>query len=203
MRNRNISEMVFILGLSLAFLAFSATAQTSSPQTTPSDQAPQATSPEQPQTEPSQQSPTATPAPEPQQPQSSPSQSAPASPATASPSPSSPSQSTPPGQSSPSASGQQGNQPSIDDQLQLTPDQKQKIAAVVDDENRQIGTVRDDNSMSMQQKQQKVMQIRQAGTPKIKAILTPEQLQKLAAIQQKMRDQQTGNQGVSQPQPQH
>jgi Spy/CpxP family protein refolding chaperone len=203
MRNRNISEMVFILGLSLAFLAFSATAQTSSPQTTPSDQAPQATSPEQPQTEPSQQSPTATPAPEPQQPQSSPSQSAPASPSTASPSPSSPSQSTPPGQSSPSASGQQGNQPSIDDQLQLTPDQKQKIAAVVDDENRQIGTVRDDNSMSMQQKQQKVMQIRQAGTPKIKAILTPEQLQKLAAIQQKMRDQQTGNQGTSQPQPQH
>lgn len=201
MRNRNISEMVFILGLSLAFLAFSATAQTSSPQTTPSDQSPQATSPEQPQTEPSQQSPTATPAPEPQQ-QNSPSQSAaPTSPSTASPSPS---QSTPPSQSSPSASGQQSNQPSsIDDELQLTPDQKQKIAAVVDDENRQIGTVRDDNSMSMQQKQQKVMQIRQAGTPKIKAILTPEQLQKLAAIQQKMRDQQTGNQGTSQPQPQH
>jgi Spy/CpxP family protein refolding chaperone len=202
MRNRNISEMVFILGLSLAFLAFSATAQTSSPQTTPSDQAPQATSPEQPQTEPSQQSPTATPAPEPQQPQNSPSQSAaPTSPSTASPSPS---QSTPPSQASPSASGQQSNQPSsIDDELQLTPDQKQKIAAVVDDENRQIGTVRDDNSMSMLQKQQKVMQIRQAGTPKIKAILTPEQLQKLAAIQQKMRDQQTGNQGTSQPQPQH
>jgi Spy/CpxP family protein refolding chaperone len=202
MRNRNISEMVFILGLSLAFLAFSATAQTSSPQTTPSDQAPQATSPEQPQTEPSQQSPTATPAPEPQQPQNSPSQSAaPTSPSTASPSPS---QSTPPSQASPAASGQQSNQPSsIDDELQLTPDQKQKIAAVVDDENRQIGTVRDDNSMSMLQKQQKVMQIRQAGTPKIKAILTPEQLQKLAAIQQKMRDQQTGNQGTSQPQPQH
>jgi Spy/CpxP family protein refolding chaperone len=202
MRNRNISEMVFILGLSLAFLAFSATAQTSSPQTTPSDQAPQATSPEQPQTEPSQQSPTATPAPEPQQPQNSPSQSAaPTSPSTASPSPS---QSTPPSQASPAASGQQSNQPSsIDDELQLTPDQKQKIAAVVDDENRQIGTVRNDNSMSMQQKQQKVMQIRQAGTPKIKAILTPEQLQKLAAIQQKMSDQQTGNQGTSQPQPQH
>ena len=198
MRNRNISEMVFILGLSLAFLAFSATAQTSSPQTTPSDQAPQATSPEQPQTEPSQQSPTATPAPEPQQPQNSPSQSAPSSPSTAS-----PSQSTPPSQGSPSASGQQGNQTSsIDDELQLTPDQKQKIAAVVDDENRQIGAVRDDNSMSMQQKQQKVMQIRQAGTPKIKAILTPDQLQKLAAIQQRMRDQQTGNQGASQPQPQ-
>ena len=175
-----------------------ATAQTSSPQTTPSDQAPQATSPEQPQTEPSQQSPTATPAPEPQQPQNSPSQSAPSSPSTAS-----PSQSTPPSQGSPSASGQQGNQTSsIDDELQLTPDQKQKIAAVVDDENRQIGAVRDDNSMSMQQKQQKVMQIRQAGTPKIKAILTPDQLQKLAAIQQRMRDQQTGNQGASQPQPQ-
>jgi Spy/CpxP family protein refolding chaperone len=132
-----------------------------------------------------------------------PSQSAPSQ---ASPAQSSPSQSAPPSQAAPSAP--QGNQPaSIDDELQLTPDQKQKIATVVDDENRQISAVRDDNSMSLEQKQQKVMQIRQAGTPKIKAILTPEQLQKLAVIQQRMREQngsgsQSGNQGTTQP-PQH
>jgi len=207
MRNRNISRLVSMsLGLALALLlTIAASAQTSSPQSDPSAQTPQAMpTPETPQTEPSNQNPAATPAPEPQ---SMPSQSAPqASPAQSSPVQSSPSQSAAPSPAAPSA--QQGNQPaSIDDELQLTPDQKQKIATVVDDENRQISAVRDDSSMSLQEKQQKVMQIRQAGTPKIKAILTPEQLQKLAVIQQRMHEQngngsQNGTQGTTQA-PQH
>jgi len=96
--------------------------------------------------------------------------------------------------SGPANAGQNG-QRSVEDELQLTPDQKQKIAEVVDDENKQISAVRNDTSLSMDQKQQKVLQIRQEGSPKIKAILTPEQLQKLAAIQQRMRDQQQGGQG--------
>jgi len=104
----------------------------------------------------------------------------------------SPSQGTP---STGSANSGQNGQKSVEDELQLTPDQKQKIAEVVDDENKQITAVRNDTSLSMDQKQQKVLQIRQEGSPKIKAILTPEQLQKLAAIQQKMRDQQQGGQG--------
>ena len=46
--------------------------------------------------------------------------------------------------------------------------------------------------------------IRQAGTPRIKAILTPEQLQKLAVIQQRMRDQQGTQQAPAQnPPPQN
>jgi hypothetical protein len=52
----------------------------------------------------------------------------------------------------------------------------------------------------MQQKQQKVMQIRQEGSPKIKAVLTPEQLQKLAAIQQRAREQQGAGQNAPQSQ---
>ena len=119
---------------------------------------------------------------------------------------------TPPATSSPQAgttsgsqhNAQSGGGASVDDELQLTPDQKQKIATVVDDENKQISAVRDDNSMSMEQKQQKVLAIRQAGTPRIKAILTPEQLQKLAAIQQRMRDQQGTQQAPAQnPPPQN
>jgi Spy/CpxP family protein refolding chaperone len=70
----------------------------------------------------------------------------------------------------------------------------------VDDENKQIAAVRDDKAMTMEQKQQKVMQIRQEGSPRIKAILTPDQLQKLAAIQQRMRDQQQGGSGQATPQ---
>jgi predicted transglutaminase-like cysteine proteinase len=139
-----------------------------------------------------------------------------AAPSQSSPSQSSPSQAPsagPDAQTGASSSGahasappQQGNAQqgggasSIDDELQLTPDQKQKIAAVVDDENKQIATVRDDNSMTLEQKQQKALQIRQAGTPKIKAILTPDQLQKLAAIQQRMREQQQGTSGQQPPQ---
>jgi Spy/CpxP family protein refolding chaperone len=101
--------------------------------------------------------------------------------------------------SSSANSGQSGSN-SVEDELNLTQDQKQKIAEVVDDENKQISTVRNDTSMSMEQKQQKVMQIRQEGAPRIKAILTPDQLQKLAAIQQRMRDQQQGGAGANAPQ---
>ena len=174
MRNRNMYQLALMsLGLVLALtLSVASNAQTASPETAPSAQTHQATpSPETPQTEPSQQNPAAAPAPEePQQ--------------------ATPNPSTAPRQSAPPAGAQQGNKSeSIDEELQLTPDQKQKIAAVVDDENKQISAVRDDNSMSLEQKQQKVMQIRQAGTPKIKAILTPQQLQKLAAIQERMRQQ--------------
>jgi periplasmic protein CpxP/Spy len=188
MRNRNMSQLVSMsVGLLLALMiSVASSAQSASPETAPSAPTPQTTpSPATPQTEPSQQSPAAG------------QQSAPNPP-------------TAPSQSAPPAAAQQGNQPgSIDEELQLTPDQKQKIAAVVDDENKQISAVRDDNSMSLEQKQQKVMQIRQAGTPKIKAILTPEQLQKLAAIQERMRQQnsqggqQNGNQGTTQAPPQH
>ena len=103
---------------------------------------------------------------------------------------------TTPQASTPQSGSAQSGGNSVEDELQLTPDQKQKIATIVDDENRQIASVRDDNSLSLQQKQQKVMQIRQDGSPKIKAILTPEQLQKLAAFQQRMREQQSGQQGA-------
>jgi periplasmic protein CpxP/Spy len=196
MRNRNIWETVFILLAlgSVLIVSVAAGAQTSSPTPSPSAQTPQATPiPEQPQSEPSQQNPAATPAPAPQQR-----------------APEQPSASSQPSQSSSGPQTQSSQPKSIDDELQLTPDQKQKIAAVVDDENRQISAVRDDNSMGLEQKQQKVMQIRQAGTPKIKAILTPDQLQRLAVIQQRMRDQggsqsgtQSGNQGTTHTPPQH
>jgi periplasmic protein CpxP/Spy len=95
--------------------------------------------------------------------------------------------------------GAQGQQKSIDDELQLTSDQKQKIAAIVDDERKQMVALRDDNSLSLDQKQQKAMQIRQTGAPKIKALLTSEQLQKLAEIQQREQQQPaSGNQGSPQ-----
>ena len=118
--------------------------------------------------------------------------------------PAAPSANAPAAQSSTAQQGtsSQGGSQSVEDELQLTQDQKQKIAVVVDDENKQIAAVRDDNSLTMQQKQQKALQIRQESTPKIKAVLTPEQLQKLAAIQQRMRSQGTGQSAPQSQSPQ-
>ena len=124
-----------------------------------------------------------------------------APPAQSAPSAEQPQSSAPPSANSGGSGSAQSGSSSIDDELQLTPDQKQKIAAVVDDENKQISAVRDDSSISMEQKQQKVLAIRQAGTPRIKAVLTPDQLQKLAAIQQHMREQQGQQQGSPQAPP--
>jgi Spy/CpxP family protein refolding chaperone len=181
MRYRNLLLSVFILCLTLAVTnlagAQGAAASPSTPdsqtQSSPGTQPPSATAPST---------------------NNSGTQSAPGTQSTA------PSASQGPS-SAGSANSGQGGQRSVEDELQLTPDQKQKIAEVVDDENKQIGAVRNDTSLSMDQKQQKVLQIRQEGSPKIKAILTPEQLQKLAAIQQRMRDQQQGGQGQTPQQP--
>jgi Spy/CpxP family protein refolding chaperone len=178
---KTITTLAISLGLSLALsMSVSASAQATAPQSpNERDAQPQATAPSQ---------------------STTPTQTAPENPGT----PSSAGQTSAP---SNQGNAQQGEDRGvdIDKELGLTDDQKQKIAAIVDDENRQIAAIRDDNAMSLEQKQQKVLEIRQAGTPKIKAILTPEQLQKLAALQQRMRDQQNGGgmQGAPQNPPQH
>jgi Spy/CpxP family protein refolding chaperone len=169
---QKLSKFVFI-SLGLgSLLAIAVLAQTSTPETSTPTTQPQATSPPQ-----SPASPQQSPAPPPATQSSGSSSARPSSP-------------------------QGGNGPSIDQELQLSDDQKQKIAAVVDDENRQIESVRNDNSLGLEQKQQKALAIRQAASPKIKAILTPEQIEKLAAIQQRMRQQQGGSASPSQAPPQ-
>jgi Spy/CpxP family protein refolding chaperone len=117
---------------------------------------------------------------------------------------SSPSQTAPRNQTGSTGDAQQnhssGQGPSIDDELQLNQDQRQKIAAVVDDEKKQLVAVGDDTSLTMEQKQQKAMQIRQAGATRIRSYLTPEQLQKLSTIQEREKQKQENNTGAPPPQ---
>lgn len=93
------------------------------------------------------------------------------------------------------AAGNQGAQPaghpiSVEDELQLTADQKAKLQPIIQDEMAQIDAVRNDTTLSMDQKQAKVQQIKQTSFPKIQAVLTPEQQKKLAELQQRARQQQ-------------
>ena len=126
-----------------------------------------------------------------QQPSAAPSQA----PQQQSPSQAAPSQAPQSGQSS---SSSQSSQSSDDNPLNLTEEQKTKLRPIIADENQQMEAVRNDSSLSMEQKVAKANQIRETASPKIRAVLTPEQLQKLAELQ-KARQQQGGSSQQSAP----
>jgi Spy/CpxP family protein refolding chaperone len=62
----------------------------------------------------------------------------------------------------------------------------------------QIQAVRNDNSLTMDQKVAKVRQIKQTEFPRIQAVLTPEQQKKLSDMQERARQQQGAGQPGSQ-----
>jgi Spy/CpxP family protein refolding chaperone len=121
--------------------------------------------------------------------QSAPAQAAPAPPPSA--------QQNAPSTASPNSAQAQANE---DNPLNLTDEQKAKLRPIIADENQQMEALRNDNSMSQAQKIDKANQIRAQASPKIKAILTPEQLQKLAQLQQdRVRQQQQESQPATPP----
>ena len=102
-----------------------------------------------------------------------------------------------PSTASPNNAQSQANE---DNPLNLTDEQKAKLRPIIADENQQMESLRNDNSMSQAQKIDKANQIRAQASPKIKAILTPEQLQKLAELQQeRARQQQQESQQAAPP----
>jgi protein CpxP len=174
-------------------LGLSAAAQsstTTSPQSEPSSAAPAQSAPAP--ADSTQSSPTQN---------TSPAQSSPdAAPAQSAPSQSAPAQGNS-GQMGASSEASPGHaqaqaQSESDNPLNLTDEQKAKLRPIVTAENQQMEALRNDTSLSQEQKVAKANQIREEASPKIKAILTPEQLQKLADLQQKARQ----NQGAAAPQ---
>jgi periplasmic protein CpxP/Spy len=127
------------------------------------------------------------------------SQSAPAQTAPAQTAPTQPpsTQQNAPSTASPNSAQAQANE---DNPLNLTDEQKAKLRPIIADENQQMEALRNDNSMSQAQKIDKANQIRAQASPKIKAVLTPEQLQKLAQLQQdRARQQQQESQPATPP----
>ena len=77
----------------------------------------------------------------------------------------------------------------IGQELNLTPQQKEKILPILADEVPKVNAIKNDNSLSKMQKMQQLRAIHQQTDPQMKGILTPEQYQKLKAIrQQTIRD---------------
>src|SRR5215469_11924718 len=70
----------------------------------------------------------------------------------------------------------------IAQQLNLTPQQKEKILPILVDEAPKVNAIKNDNSLSKMQKMQQVRAIHQQTDPQMKSILTPEQYQKLKEI---------------------
>jgi periplasmic protein CpxP/Spy len=72
----------------------------------------------------------------------------------------------------------------IAQQLNLTPQQKEKVLPILADEVSKVQAIKNDNSLSKMQKMQQLRAIHQQTDPQMKAILSPEQYQKLKTIRQ-------------------
>ena len=67
-------------------------------------------------------------------------------------------------------------------QLNLTPQQKEKIVPILVAEAPKLRAIKADNSISRMQKMEQVRAIHQQTDPQMKSILSPEQYQKLKQI---------------------
>src|ERR1700756_220323 len=70
----------------------------------------------------------------------------------------------------------------ISQQLNLTPQQKAKVLPILADEAPKVEAVKNNSSLSGMQKMQQLRAIHQQTDPQMKAILSPDQYQKLKQI---------------------
>ena len=70
----------------------------------------------------------------------------------------------------------------IAQQLNLTPQQKEKVLPILIAEGPKVQAIKNDNSLSKVQKMQQLRAIHQQSDPQMRAILSPQQYQKLKQI---------------------
>ena len=84
----------------------------------------------------------------------------------------------------------------IAQRLNLTPQQKEKILPILAAEVPKVRAIKNDNSLSTMMKMQQLRAIHQQSDPQMKAILSPEQYQKLQGIRrQTIREATQGSMG--------
>ena len=88
-------------------------------------------------------------------------------------------------QQQPSAQQKNAKLEEIAQYLSLTPQQKEKILPILAAEGTKVRAIKDDTSLSRMQRAQQIKAIHQQNDPQMKAILSPEQYQKLQAMRHK------------------
>jgi periplasmic protein CpxP/Spy len=91
--------------------------------------------------------------------------------------------------------GQRRGMPSVDDQikmmsdrLNLTPDQQTKIKPILEDQRTQAQALRKDESLSDDDRRNKMRTLRESTNSKVRDILTEDQKKQFDEMQQQMRD---------------
>ena len=108
------------------------------------------------------------------------------------------------------ASGQWGGQPPTVDQrmqrmtqaLELTGDQQEKIKPILESESTQMQALRDDTSLSQQDRMAKMKEIREHTASQINPILNPDQQKKYAEMMSRGGRGRGPGQSGAPPQPQ-
>jgi periplasmic protein CpxP/Spy len=80
----------------------------------------------------------------------------------------------------------------LSEKLNLTDDQKAKLKPILQDEIQQIKTVREDSSLSQEQKHAKLESIHESMHDQIHAVLTPEQQAKFKQMRQEQMEKHKG-----------
>jgi periplasmic protein CpxP/Spy len=76
----------------------------------------------------------------------------------------------------------------IEQKLDLTDAQKAQIKPILQDARKQVQALRQDTTLTREQKHEKIEAIHQQVTDKLKGILTPEQMEKLHKLREEARE---------------
>jgi len=76
--------------------------------------------------------------------------------------------------------------------LNLTDDQKPKVKAILEDQRKKMGDLRQDTSLTPEDRKAKMKAIRENTATQMKAVLTADQFQKWQAMQSQMRNRPPG-----------
>jgi Spy/CpxP family protein refolding chaperone len=72
--------------------------------------------------------------------------------------------------------------------LNLNSDQQAKVKSILDDQQKQFETIRQDSSMSKQDRRAKMMDLHKSSDDQIRAVLNPDQQQKFDQMRQKQME---------------
>ena len=84
-------------------------------------------------------------------------------------------------------------------QLDLTPDQTAQVKVLMESEHSKMAALHSNNALSQDEMRSQMMAVHQESETKLRAMLTPDQVTKLDAMQARMREHRQEGQGAPPP----